>query len=195
MHLTIPARLVVTSECAASLPSPPSIWPRLPLLAAAAKPRVHVRVWFLAGGPRPADSEAGVHQPQEAVSAGHGRRGPGRVSDTPPSAGLDSQHLPLAWPHPWGWRVARGVRRAEKQGGDGHTDRRVPSDPEWPTERKGAGRSDPHSRESASPAAGPWGHTCPLCFHTETVLRSGLCTSPAASLEVTTQDPSAAGKG
>ena len=71
-------------------------------LAAAAKLRVHVRVWFPAGGPRPADGEAGVHQPQEAVSAGRGGRGPGRVSDTP-----------LPPPHPWGWRG--GTWAAKKQ--------------------------------------------------------------------------------
>ena len=58
--------------------------------------------------------------------------------------------------------------RAEKQGGDRHTDPLVPSDPQWPTERKGAGRSHPHRRESTSPAAGP---------HVPPVLPYGNCLS------------------
>ena len=134
-------------------------------LAAAAKLRVHVRVWFPAGGPRPADGEAGVHQPQEAVSAGRGGRGPGRVSD-----------MPLPPPHPWGWRVGRGLRRsrkqrrvpfgafgayAEKQGGDRHTDRLVTSNPQWPPERKrGLAESPPQERKH-SPCFGAMGPLVP----------------------------------
>lgn len=55
--------LVATPGWASSLPSGPQSGHGCLFCQAAAKPRVHVKVWFLAGGPGPADSEAGVHQP------------------------------------------------------------------------------------------------------------------------------------